>query len=147
MAVPQGGKKIMKKPGNPVRTQGARTARLARTVLLLGCASLGAGLLASGAWAADSAKAGPWRPIFDGRSLEGWTPKIAGHPAGDNYRQTFMVKDGAIRVSYAGYERFDGEFGHLFYKTPFKAYRLRLSYRFLDPGVPGTPKWARSNSG
>ena len=137
----------MERPGNPVRTRGARAARLARTVLLLGCMTLGAGVCSSGAWAADSATAGPWRPIFDGRTLDGWTPKIAGHPAGDNYRQTFVVDHGAIRVSYAGYERFNNQFGHLFYKTPFKAYRLRLTYRFLDPGLPDTPTWARSNSG
>jgi len=97
---------------------------------------------------AESLKAGPWRPIFDGRSLNGWTAKIAKHPAGDNYRQTFVVDQGAIRVSYAGYDSLDGQFGHLFYKTPFKAYRLRLSYRFLtEGGLADTPSWARSNSG
>jgi len=90
---------------------------------------------------------GRWRPIFNGRSLEGWTPKITGHPLGDNYRDTFVVKDEAIRVSYAGYDRFNGQFGHLIYRTPLKAYRLRLSYRLLDPGMPDAPKWARSNSG
>jgi hypothetical protein len=90
---------------------------------------------------------GPWRPIFDGRSLNGWTPKIAGHPLGDNYRDTFVVRNGAIRVSYAGYDRFKGQFGHLIYRTPLRAYRLRLSYRMLDPGMPDAPAWARSNSG
>jgi hypothetical protein len=88
-----------------------------------------------------------WRPIFDGHTLAGWTPKIAGHALGDNYRDTLIVKDGAIRVSYAGYDRFNGQFGHLIYRTPLKAYRLRLSYRMLDPGMPDAPTWARSNSG
>lgn len=89
-----------------------------------------------------------WRPIFDGRTLDGWTPKIAGFPAGENFAQTFVVQDGAIRVSYAGYDgKFGGRFGHLFYKTPFSAYRLRLNYRVLDPALPDTPAWARSNSG
>ena len=88
-----------------------------------------------------------WRPIFDGHSLHGWVPKIAGHPLGENYRDTFIVKDRAIRVSYAGYDRFNGQFGHLIYRTPLRAYRLRLNYRLLDPGVPDAPKWARSNSG
>jgi hypothetical protein len=90
---------------------------------------------------------GRWRPIFDGHSLKGWTPKITGHPLGDNYRDTFVAKDGTIRVSYAGYDRFNGQFGHLIYRTPLKAYRLRLSYRLLEPGMPDAPKWARSNSG
>lgn len=90
---------------------------------------------------------GTWRPLFDGRTLDGWTPKIAGHPLGEDPQRTFVVQDGAIRVSYAGYERFKGQFGHLFYRTPFSAYRLRLMYRVLDPGLPDTPAWARSNSG
>ncbi len=88
-----------------------------------------------------------WRSIFDGKSLKGWTPKIVGHPAGDNFQNTFIVKDGAIQVSYAEYQRFQARFGHLFYKTPFKAYRLRFNYRVLEPSLPDTPGWARGNSG
>jgi hypothetical protein len=42
-----------------------------------------------------------WRPIFDGKTLDGWTAKIRGFPLGENYRDTFSVKDGAIVVSYA----------------------------------------------
>jgi hypothetical protein len=119
-------------------------ARRAAMGLLLGGLALSAGGLAN----AEGVKAGPWRPLFDGKTLDGWTPKVAKHPAGENYRQTFVVDHGAIRVSYAGYEKLDGQFGHLFYKTPFKAYRLRLTYRFLtEGGLADTPAWARSNSG
>jgi hypothetical protein len=96
---------------------------------------------------ASAQKAGPWRPIFDGKTLDGWTAKISRHPLGENWRDTFIVKDGAIQVSYAGYETFALQFGHLFYKTPFKAYRLRLIYKVLEPPLPDTPAWARSNSG
>ncbi len=97
---------------------------------------------------AEEVKAGPWRSLFDGRTLDGWTPKIAKHAVGENYRQTFVVDQGAIRVSYAGYDTLNGQFGHLFYKTPFKAYRLRFTYRFLtEGGLADTPAWARSNSG
>jgi hypothetical protein len=97
---------------------------------------------------AEEVKAAPWRALFDGKTLNGWTPKVAKHPAGENYRQTFVVDHGVIRVSYAGYDKLDGQFGHLFYKTPFKAYRLRLTYRFLtEGGLADTPAWARSNSG
>jgi len=88
-----------------------------------------------------------WRPIFDGKTLKGWTPKIVGHPAGVNFQNTFIVKDGAIRVSYADYDRFGSRFGLLFYKTPLTAYRLRFNYRVLDPSLPDTPAWARNNSG
>jgi len=97
---------------------------------------------------AEDVEAGPWRPLFDGRTLDGWTPKVAKHPAGENYRQTFVVDHGAIHVSYAGYDTLDGQFGHLFHKTSLKAYRLRLAYRFLTEGaLADTPSWARSNSG
>jgi len=120
----------------------ASKAGFATAVVLLGCLPL-----AAHSRSAPHLEAGKWRSIFNGRSLDGWTPKIAGHPLGENYRDTFIVKDGAIRVSYAGYDRFNAQFGHLIYRTPLKAYRLRLSYRLLDPGVPDAPKWARSNSG
>jgi len=96
---------------------------------------------------AAAQKAGPWKPIFDGKTLNGWTPKIARHPLGENWRDTFIAKDGQIQVSYAGYDKFALQFGHLFYKTPFKAYRLRLQYKILEPPLPDTPAWARGNSG
>jgi len=127
-----------------VMTEHTVWARRAAVGLLLGGLALGASAPAL----AQDVKAGAWKPLFDGRTLDGWTPKIAKHPAGENYHQTFVVDHGAIRVSYAGYDKLDGQFGHLFYKTPFKAYRLRLSYRFLtEGGLPDTPTWARSNSG
>jgi hypothetical protein len=133
----------MMKQSQSVRKRRAVTRSQAAGALFAGLA-LWAGAQAS----AETVKAGPWRPLFDGRTLDGWTPKVAKHPAGENYRQTFVVDHGAIRVSYADYDKLDGQFGHLFYKTPFKAYRLRLTYRFLtEGGLPDTPAWARSNSG
>lgn len=110
-------------------------------------ALIAAALLAAASFGTSAQAEGRWRPIFNGRSLDGWIPKIAGHPLGENFHDTFVVKDGAIRVSYAGYDRFNGQFGHLIYRAPLKAYRLRLSYRLLEPGMPDAPKWARSNSG
>lgn len=88
-----------------------------------------------------------WVSIFDGKTLNGWVPKIAGHAPGDNFANTFIVHDKAIRVSYDNYEKFNGQFGHLFYQVPFRSYRLRLQYRFLDPAMADAPPWARSNSG
>lgn len=88
-----------------------------------------------------------WVPLFNGRNLDGWTPKIAYHPVGENFKDTFTVHDGAIRVSYSGYNGFDHQFGHLFYKLPFSSYRLRLKYRVLPEFSAGAPKYARSNSG
>lgn len=89
-----------------------------------------------------------WKTLFDGRSLSGWTPKIRGHALGENWRDTFRVDHGVLKVSYDQYgDRFDERYGHLFYKTPFRAYRLRLEYRFTDPSPADTPGWAIRNNG
>lgn len=88
-----------------------------------------------------------WISLFNGIDLEGWTPKFAGHPLGENYKNTFIVQDSAIKASYAEYDTFRNEFGHLFYKTPFKFYRLKMEYRFTGSQIPGAPTWAYRNSG
>jgi len=117
-----------------------------RTTWLSACALLASGCAFSSGEGV-SAPSAVWRPIFDGRTLEGWAPKIRGYDLGDNYRDTFVVKDGAIRVSYNRYSEFGSRFGHLFYETPVSAFRLRLEYRFLGGGPTDTPGWARYNSG
>jgi hypothetical protein len=72
-----------------------------------------------------------WISLFDGESLNGWEMKIAGFELNNNYRSTFSVKDGVIRVSYNDYDSFDKKFGHLFYtKKKFKNYHLKMDYRF-----------------
>jgi ABC-type molybdate transport system substrate-binding protein len=88
-----------------------------------------------------------WRPLFNGRDLTGWTPKIRGHELGDNYGGTFRVRDGALEVSYSGYETFAEQFGHLFFAEPFSRYRLRIEYRFVGAQAPDAPAWAARNSG
>ena len=77
-----------------------------------------------------SAEAENWIQLFNGKDLEGWTIKIRGHDAGINHNDTFSVKDGAIHVSYDKYEDFNKTYGHIFYKTPFSHYLLRIEYRF-----------------
>ena len=72
-----------------------------------------------------------WTSLFDGESLSGWEMKIAGYELNNNYRNTFSVKDGVIRVSYSDYDSFDEKFGHLFYtEKKFKNYHLKMDYRF-----------------
>jgi hypothetical protein len=88
-----------------------------------------------------------WKPIFNGRDLTGWVPKINHHPLGENWRDTFQAKDGVLRVDYSQYPQFKDEFGHLIYKTPLSSYRLRLEYRFMGPSPPGAQPWAWRNSG
>jgi len=88
-----------------------------------------------------------WIALFNGRDLDGWIPKIAHHPVGENYANTFRVVDGLLTVSYDGYAEFDNQFGHLFYKEPFSHYRLRVEYRFIGEQAPKAPTWAIRNSG
>jgi hypothetical protein len=88
-----------------------------------------------------------WIQLFNGRDLEGWVPKFTGHELGHNFRNTFRVEDGLLRVSFDEWSRFDGEFGHLFYRQPFSHYLLAAEYRFVGEQPPGGPDWARRNNG
>jgi hypothetical protein len=89
-----------------------------------------------------------WIVLFNGKDLNGWTPKIAKHDLGDNFGNTFRVEDGLLKVRYDKYKNFDGRFGHLFYKDPFSYYRLVVEYRFVGDQAPGNPgAWALRNSG
>ena len=103
--------------------------------------------------AADNASlpaddSGEWIQLFNGKDLTGWTPKIVGHAAGDNYADTFRVKDGVLCVSYDDYDGpFADRFGHLFYNEPFSNYLLRLEYRLVGEQYLGGPEWGYANSG
>lgn len=92
--------------------------------------------------------AGQWMPLFNGKNLDGWIPKIRGHPAGTNFGNTFRVEDGILKVRYDQYGgKFQERFGHLFYKETFSHYRLRAEYRFTGEQLPDGPGWAIRNSG
>jgi Domain of Unknown Function (DUF1080) len=89
-----------------------------------------------------------WKQLFNGHDLTGWTPKIVGHAAGDNFADTFRVEDGLLKVRYDKYDGdFKGRFGHLFYERPFSHYRIRVQYRFVGEQAPGAPAWAFRNNG
>lgn len=92
-------------------------------------------------------KSGEWISLFNGKNLEGWTPKIRGYAAGENYGNTFRVEDGVLKVSYDQYDKFDEKFGHLFYKDTFSHYIIRAEYRFTGEQCSGGPGWAIRNSG
>ena len=85
--------------------------------------------------------------LFNGKDLDGWTPKIKGYDAGENFGDTFRVEDGVLKVAYDKYPKFDGKFGHLFSETTYSNYRLRIEYRFVGDQCPGGPGWAFRNSG
>ncbi len=106
-----------------------------------------AALAVAAAAFADDKPAGEWKPIFDGKSMDGWTPKIRGYELGDNFGDTFKVTDGKLVVGYDKYDQFDEKFGHLFYKDTFSHYRIRVEYRFIGEQCKGGPGWATRNSG
>ena len=88
-----------------------------------------------------------WLQLFNGRDLADWTPKFAKHELGENFRNTFRVEEGLLKVRYDQWPKFDGEFGHLFYKDPFSYYLLAAEYRFVGEQVAGAPSWAIRNNG
>lgn len=95
----------------------------------------------------NAPETGRWIALFNGKNLDGWTPKFAGFPLGENYNDTFRVEDGVLKVCYDKYEKFGGQFGHLFYKQPFSHYILRAEYRFTGQQAKDGPAWAFRNSG
>ena len=95
----------------------------------------------------QQAMSGQWMELFNGKDLSGWDIKFAGHELNDNYKNTFRVEDGILKVSYDKWDHFNGEFGHIFYKKKFSHYKLRVEYRFVGKQVPGGPGWARRNNG
>ncbi len=105
-------------------------------------------VLAVSLLAGSFADAGEWVSIFNGKDLAGWTPKIKGHPLGENFGDTFRVEEGVLKVRYDQYTGpFRGRFGHLFYKEPLSHYRLRLEYRVVGEQAEAGPEWANRNSG
>ena len=71
--------------------------------------------------------------LFNGENLDGWEIKIRNHKLGDNYKNTFKVNDGSLKVSYESYESFEDKFGHIFYnKKKFKNYHLSLNINSVE---------------
>ena len=102
--------------------------------------------------AAAIPKADPkdWIQLFNGKNLDGWTPKFAKHDLGENYNDTFRVENGLLKVRYDKWQTFDGEFGHMFYKDPFSYYVIAAEYRFVGEQVKGAGPslaWAIRNNG
>lgn len=88
-----------------------------------------------------------WIQLFNGQDLEGWDIKFAKHPLNENFNNTFRVQDGMMVVRYDEWDSIKGEFGHIFYNTPFSHYRLRVEYRIVGEQVKGGAGWAYKNSG
>lgn len=89
----------------------------------------------------------PWVDLFNGKNLDGWTVKIAGHPVGKNIHDTFRVEDGILKCEYDDYGVFKRQFGHLYSNLAYSHYKLRLEYRFVGRQVPDAPNYVDLNSG
>ncbi|MFX0555650.1 3-keto-disaccharide hydrolase [Maribacter sp. CXY002] len=89
-----------------------------------------------------------WIPIFNGKDLDGWTMKINGYPVGENFGNTFRVKDSILSIRYDAYgPEFGERFGALFYDRELTNYRLKVTYRFVGDTAPGAPEWGYRDSG
>jgi len=99
------------------------------------------------ALAQNKADTKEWISLFNGKNLDGWIPKIAGYPLGENYADTFRVEGGVLKVSYDKYPEFANKFGHLFYNKKFSYYTLVAEYRFVGDQAKGGPSWALRNNG
>ncbi len=89
-----------------------------------------------------------WISLFNGKDMNDWFVKIHHHEVGDNYGQTFRVENGIIKVRYDQYnDGFKERYGHLYYKTPFSKYHLKMEYRFVDGWMKDAPSYTILNSG
>ncbi len=88
-----------------------------------------------------------WLQLFNGKDLSGWDIKITGHDLNENFNNNFIVEKGVIKVDYSHFKKFDGAFGHLYYKKPFSWYIVRTEYRFTGQQLDGGPSYAYLNSG
>src|SRR5690349_11872942 len=71
-----------------------------------------------------------WISLFNGKDINDWVVKINHHETGDNFGNTFRVEDGIIKVRYDKYDKFNEQFGHLYFKQPYSYYHLIVEYRF-----------------
>lgn len=100
-------------------------------------------LLSCGAFTPKS----EWISLFNGKDIKSWNVKIQHHEYNENFGNTFRVEDGIIKVRYDKYGDFNDQFGHLYYKTPFSYFHLKLEYRFVGDLHKGAPSYTLRNSG
>jgi hypothetical protein len=92
-------------------------------------------------------KDGNWISIFNGKNLDGWTPKVTGYKSGENPLNGFRVENGILKVDYSQFAAFNGRFGHLFYKEKLSSFMLHVEYRFVGELLPDAPSYCIRNSG
>jgi hypothetical protein len=118
--------------------------RLSKLFLFL---SMGLGISCSPAFSQKAADKEEWIQLFNGRDLSGWDIKITGHDLNDNFGNTFRVEDGILKVSYDHYDKFNDQFGHIYYNQPFSHYKVSVEYSFVGEQLQGGAEWNVRNSG
>lgn len=88
-----------------------------------------------------------WIQLFNGRDIENWIVKVHHHESGVNFGNTFRVEDGMIKVRYDQYDDYNDQFAHLYYKTPYSHFHLKLEYHFTGELQKGAPDYTLLNSG
>lgn len=110
--------------------------------------SLLVALFVSGCCSSEVTKSNSsWVSLFNGKDISDWVVKIQHHETGANFGNTFRVEDNIIKVRYNQYQNFNDQFGHLYYKTPFSWFHLKIQYRFVGQQQKGAPSYTLRNSG
>ena len=88
-----------------------------------------------------------WIKLFNGKDINDWMVKVHHHDPGVNFGNTFRVEDDMIKVRYDQYDDFQDQFSHLYYKTPYSHFHLKLEYHFTGELQKGAPVYTILNSG
>ncbi len=89
-----------------------------------------------------------WVNLLSRNDLKDWIVKIKGQEVGVNYKSTFQVENGILKVNYDEYNNtFNRTFGHIYYKKPFSNYKFKMDYRFVGEQLGDGEGWAKRNSG
>jgi Domain of Unknown Function (DUF1080) len=88
-----------------------------------------------------------WISLFNGKDIDDWIVKVHHHDQGVNFGNTFRVEEGMIKVRYDQYDDFNDQFAHLYFKTPFSHFHLKLEYHFTGDLQKGAPDYTLLNSG
>ena len=81
-----------------------------------------------------------WIQLFNGKNLDGWTPKFAKHDLGENFNDTVRVENGILedRATTSG-RRSAASSATSSIRIRSRIYRLAAEYRFVGQQVPGGP--------
>jgi len=84
----------------------------------------------------NESKAESWQTLFDGKSLNGWVPKIHRHEVGDNFGETFRVVDGVIQVNMINMRSLKKSTGISFTKNHFLLFTSNGNIGLRTNGCP-----------